>query len=179
MDGRTAARAFSNDGLFFLEKFLVFLGKEWIGFHKLLCHCFNALHEVLRVGVSLCNQRQRIFPFRSQFRGSQIVRQDADKVDTVFCREKPEFTSFSMTAARVAGVPNPLRSASAFVSSLPACSIADKRLASVWGFGGCVSWAVTFAEKPENVCPSVKSGTSDTKSLSPSSASGFPFSVRR
>ena len=92
---------------------------------------------------------------------------------------KPEFTSFSMTAARVAGVPNPLRSASAFVSSLPACSIADKRLASVWGFGGCVSWAVTFVEKPENVCPSVKSGTSDTKSLSPSSASGFPFSVRR
>ena len=83
MDGRTAARAFSNDGLFFLEKFLVFFGKERIGFHKLLCHCFNVLHEVLRVGVSLCNQRQCIFPFRSQFRGSQIVRQDADKVAAV------------------------------------------------------------------------------------------------
>ncbi len=43
---------------------------------------------------------------------------------------KPPFTSFSMTAARVAGVPSPRRSASGSVSPFPARSIADNRLAS-------------------------------------------------
>ena len=51
---------------------------------------------------------------------------------------KPALMSFSMIPARVAVVPNPLRSASSGVSSLPAFSIADRSVSSVNAFGGCV-----------------------------------------
>ena len=51
---------------------------------------------------------------------------------------KPAEMSFSMIPARVAVVPNPLRSASSGVSSLPAFSIADRSVSSVYAFGGCV-----------------------------------------
>ena len=44
---------------------------------------------------------------------------------------KPAATSFSMMAALVAGVPRPLRSASSGISSLPAVSMADRRVSSV------------------------------------------------
>ena len=46
--------------------------------------------------------------------------------------------SFSMIPARVAVVPNPLRSASSGVSSFPALSIAESNVSSVNAFGGCV-----------------------------------------
>ena len=93
---------------------------------------------------------------------------------------KPDLTSFSITAARVAGVPSPRRSASGSVSALPARSIAESRLASVCGFGGCVSCAVTLAAGLSKLCPSAKVGTSKISSFSSSpSASGFPFSVTR
>ena len=51
---------------------------------------------------------------------------------------KPALMSFSMIPARVAVVPNPLRSASSVVSYLPAFSIADRSGSSVYAFGGCV-----------------------------------------
>ena len=44
---------------------------------------------------------------------------------------KPADTSFSSVAARVAGVPKPLRSASSGISPVPAVSIADRRESSV------------------------------------------------
>ena len=44
---------------------------------------------------------------------------------------KPALMSFSMIPARVAVVPNPLRSASSGVSSLPAFSRADRSVSSV------------------------------------------------
>ena len=44
---------------------------------------------------------------------------------------KPADTSFSSMAARVAGVPNPLRSASSGMSPVPAVSIAARRESSV------------------------------------------------
>ena len=44
---------------------------------------------------------------------------------------KPICTSFSRIAARVAGVPSPLRSASSGISSAPARSIADRSVSSV------------------------------------------------
>ena len=43
---------------------------------------------------------------------------------------KPICTSFSKIAARVAGVPSPLRSASSGISSAPARSIADRSVSS-------------------------------------------------
>ena len=46
--------------------------------------------------------------------------------------------SFSRMAARVAGVPMPLCSAPSGISSLPAVSIACKRVPSVWCAGGVV-----------------------------------------
>ena len=95
-----------------------------------------------------------------------------------FRSAKPPFTSFSMTAARVAGVPSPRRSASGSVSPFPARSIADKRLASLWGFGGVVVCSVTFAAGLGKPCPSESSG-SVTSAFSPSSASGLSFSVAR
>jgi len=91
---------------------------------------------------------------------------------------KPPPTNFSMTAARVAGVPSPRRSASGSVSSFPARSIAESKDASLWGFGGVVSCSVTFAAGFSKVCPSVKSGTSKTSSFS-SSLSGFFLRVAR
>ena len=147
MDGRTAARAFSNDGLFFLEKFLVFLGKEWIAFTSscaiasMPCMKFSGLAFPFAISVSVFSHSAVSFgevrlSGRTQTR---LIPFFVGKSCLPLRSTKPEFTSFSMTAARVAGVPNPLRSASAFVSSLPACSMADKRLASVWGFDGCVS----------------------------------------
>lgn len=51
---------------------------------------------------------------------------------------KPALMSFSMIPARVAVVPNPLRSASSGVSSFPALSIAESNVSSVNAFGGCV-----------------------------------------
>ena len=89
---------------------------------------------------------------------------------------KPPFTSFSMTAARVAGVPSPRRSASGSVSPFPARSIAERSDASLWGFGGVVVCSVTFAAGLGKPCPSESSG-SVTPSFSPSSGSGLLFSV--
>ena len=51
--------------------------------------------------------------------------------DAELIAANPAATSFSMIAARVAGVPSPFRSASSGVSSLPAFSIADRRVSSV------------------------------------------------
>ena len=91
---------------------------------------------------------------------------------------KLPFTSFSMTAARVAGVPSPRRSASGSVSPFPARSIAERSDASLWGFGGVVVCSVTFAAGFSKPCPSESSG-SVTPSISPSSGSGFCFNVAR
>ena len=91
---------------------------------------------------------------------------------------KPLLTNFSMTAARVAGVPSPLRSASGSVSSVPARYIAESKDASLWGFGGVVSCSVTFAAGLSKLCPSASSG-SVPSALSSSSASGLFFSVAR
>ena len=92
-----------------------------------------------------------------------------------FRSTKPPFTSFSMTAARVAGVPSPLRSASGSVSSLPARSIAESSDASLWGFGGVVSCSVTVAAGFSKLCPSVNCGRVFSVSLSASSVSGLLF----
>ena len=70
----------------------------------------------------------------------------------------PAATSFSRIAALVAGVPSPLRSASSGISSLPAFSIADRRVSSVYALGGAVKCSVTAASTWSKVCPSVKSG---------------------
>ena len=86
----------------------------------------------------------------------------------------PAVTSFSMMAALVAGVPSPFRSASSGISSLPAFSMADRRVSSVNGFGGCVKCSVTETSAPSKVCPLVKSGSS--LSFSPF---GFSFREKR
>ena len=92
-----------------------------------------------------------------------------------FRSANPALTSFSITAARVAGVPSPRRSASSSVFSLPARSIAESKVSSVWDFGGVVVCSVTLAAGLSKLCPS------ETVSVetSPSSSSGFCLSVAR
>ena len=76
---------------------------------------------------------------------------------------KPVDTSFSMMAARVAGVPKPFRSASSGVSSLPAFSIADRRVSSVKCLGGVVLPSFTAASVQSNTCPSDSSGSAASR----------------
>ena len=52
--------------------------------------------------------------------------------------KNPAATSFSIIAALVAGVPRPFRSASSGISSLPAFSIADRRVSSDTFCQGCL-----------------------------------------
>ena len=59
---------------------------------------------------------------------------------------KPPFTSFSMTAARVAGVPSPRRSASGSVSPFPARSIAERSDASGTLCQGCLRNFLTIIQ---------------------------------
>ena len=63
-----------------------------------------------------------------------------------------------MTAARVAGVPNPFLSASSGISSLPAVSMADKSVSSVKCLGGVVLPSLTAQEETESDCPSEAGG---------------------
>ena len=73
-------------------------------------------------------------------------------------RDRPVATSFSMTAALVAGVPNPFLSASSGISSLPAVSIADRSVSSVNCLGGVVLPSLTAQEETGSDCPSESSG---------------------
>ena len=95
---------------------------------------------------------------------------------------KPAEISFSIMPARVAVVPNPLRSASSGVSSLPAFSIADKRVSSVKAFGGCVKRSVISAAAFSKACPSARGGKAVSGSVSPSCFSASArdsFSITR
>ncbi len=85
-----------------------------------------------------------------------------------FLSMKPRWTSFSMVAARVAGVPRPLRSASSGVSSAPAVSIAERSVSSVKCFGGLVLPSFTSAVSTFTSVPSAGIG--------PEASSSFFFS---
>ncbi len=134
MDRRTATGAFADRGLFLPEQILFPVQCCGVCLHKLPRHSFNAGQKFAGVCGSLCYLRQIVFPFCGKLRGSEYIRQNTDKAVPflvgISCfplrSAKPPFTSFSMTAARVAGVPSPRRSASGSVSPFPARSIADR-----------------------------------------------------
>ena len=67
----------------------------------------------------------------------------------------PDFVSFSMILALVAGVPRPERSTSSVISSTPAFSIAESSVSSVKCFGGCVKCSDT-SDVTVKLSPSVK-----------------------
>ncbi len=82
-----------------------------------------------------------------------------------------------MIAARVAGVPSPLSFIAARSSSsstnLPAFSIAESKVASVWRVGGLVFLA-SVAKLPASRSPSANGGNGAAVSSS-SSSLRFPF----
>ena len=92
-----------------------------------------------------------------------------------FRSTKPERTSFSITPARVAGVPSPLRSTSSNFakSSALACSIAESSVSSVKWPGGEVAPSLTDAPSAVSFCPSVSAGSGGDGSA----CFGFCFSV--
>ena len=94
-----------------------------------------------------------------------------------FLSTKPADTSFSRIAARVAGVPSPLRSASSGISFAPAVSIAASKLSSVKCLGGLVFPSLMPGTNTSKCCPFSTIG-SDLASVS-SSFSGVRFIVSR
>ena len=84
---------------------------------------------------------------------------------------KPFCTSFSMVAARVAGVPIPFRSTSSGNSSALAASIACNNVSSVNRRGGVVFPSRTSAPRSGRVLPSLISGRGCNSFF-------FPFSFR-
>ena len=94
--------------------------------------CKRYSHSAVRSGDWSCS-------------GSTVMRETpvwaGTRLTAFFARlrsTKPVATSFSMMAARVAGVPSPFRSASSGISSLPAFSIADRRVSSDTFCQGCL-----------------------------------------
>lgn len=67
---------------------------------------------------------------------------------------KPRVTRPSTTAARVAGVPSPLRPASSVVTAAPAASIAESSVALFYGLGGCVKRSEADEAPLPRDCPS-------------------------
>ena len=93
------------------------------------------------------------FPFGGKLRGSEHIRQHRHKGGSVLCGDK--LLSLALCKARLhqlfnnggagGGSAKPPAFCVRSVSSFPARSIADKRVASLWGFGGVVKCSVTFA----------------------------------
>ena len=92
-----------------------------------------------------------------------------------FRSTKPERTSFSITPARVAGVPSPLCStSSSFANSFAlACSIAERSVSSVKWAGGEVAPSLMDAPPAVSFWPLVSAGSGGEGS----GCFGFFFSV--
>lgn len=145
-------------------------------------HRADTVHEGIRVSATFCNLRQFLFPFRCQHGRGQRLRQDRDKVDTGFCGDQALALAFHKSGCHqlfndcrpVRRRAKTFRSTLWGISSLPAFSIADRRVSSVNGFGDCVKCSVMETSTPSKNCPSVKIGI-----VPPSQSAGFTFKEAR
>ena len=139
---RSATGTFADAFLFGREKRLR-AGDGLIRLRKLPHKSGDAVRKAVRGKLSALHFFEAALPFGGQHGRLQCFRQDGDQRGSdrrgdkmgyflgLFRSIKPDDTSFSRIAARVADVPGPFRSAFYGISFAPAVSIAARRLPSV------------------------------------------------